>query len=130
VQLSGSLACDATLQAAMVNMDQSSKNVASAAFIGAYMLLLVVLRPFQELKIMVRLAPSSPLPHQCRDRSRSLNWAHPCHICTGTGLAPATSAPEMGSALRCASLPWYRACVLHADHLRCCRSSMHEHSPH
>ena len=41
----------------MVNMDQSSKNVASAAFIGAYMLLLVVLRPFQELKIMVRLAP-------------------------------------------------------------------------
>ena len=33
----------------MVNMDQSSKNVASAAFIGAYMLLLVVLRPFHEL---------------------------------------------------------------------------------
>ena len=57
MQRSGSLACDATLQAAMVNMDQSSKNVASAAFIGAYMLLLVVLRPFQELKIMVRLAP-------------------------------------------------------------------------
>ncbi len=25
------------------------------------------------------------------------NWAHPCHICTGTGLAAATSAAEQGS---------------------------------
>ena len=29
----------------------------------------------------------SRLPHLYRD------WAHPCHICTGTGLIPATSAP-------------------------------------
>ena len=35
----------------------------------------------------------SPLPHLHRD------WAHPCHICTGTGLAPATSAPGLGSPL-------------------------------
>jgi hypothetical protein len=27
---------------------------------------------------------SSPLPHLHRD------WARPCHICAGTGLAPAT----------------------------------------
>jgi hypothetical protein len=38
------------------------------------------------------LAPGlgSPLPHLHRD------WAHPCHICTGTGLTPATSAPALG----------------------------------
>ena len=36
----------------------------------------------------------SPLPHLHRD------WARPCHICTGTGLAPATSAPEPGSPLQ------------------------------
>ncbi len=33
----------------------------------------------------------SPLPHLCRD------WAHPCHICTGSGLDPATSASGLGS---------------------------------
>ena len=32
----------------------------------------------------------SPRPHLRRD------WAHPCHICTGTGLTPATSAPGLG----------------------------------
>jgi E3 ubiquitin-protein ligase UBR3 len=26
------------------------------------------------------------------------DWAHPCHICTGTALTPATSAPGLGSA--------------------------------
>ena len=26
-------------------------------------------------------------------------WARPCHICTGTGLASATSAPRLGSPL-------------------------------
>ena len=30
------------------------------------------------------------MPHLHRD------WTHPCHICTGTGLAPATSAPGLG----------------------------------
>ena len=33
----------------------------------------------------------SPLPHRHRD------WARPCHIGTGTGLTPATSAPGPGS---------------------------------
>jgi hypothetical protein len=33
------------------------------------------------------------VPHLHRD------WARPCHICTGTGLAPATSAPGLGSPL-------------------------------
>jgi hypothetical protein len=32
-------------------------------------------------------------PHRHRD------WAHPCHIGTGTGLTPATSAPGLGSPL-------------------------------
>jgi hypothetical protein len=35
----------------------------------------------------------APLPHLHRD------WAHPCHICIGTGLTPATSAPGLGSPL-------------------------------
>ena len=28
------------------------------------------------------------------------DWAHPAHICTGTGLTPAPSAPGLGSPLR------------------------------
>ena len=32
-------------------------------------------------------------PHQRQD-----DWAHPCHICGGTGLTPPTSAPGLGSA--------------------------------
>jgi hypothetical protein len=28
-------------------------------------------------------------------------WAHPCHICTRTGLKPATSAPGLGRGLAC-----------------------------
>ena len=35
----------------------------------------------------------SPLPRLHRD------WAHPCHICIGTGLTPATSASGRGSPL-------------------------------
>ncbi len=35
-------------------------------------------------------APARPLPHLFRDS------AHPCHICTGTGLTPPTSAPGLG----------------------------------
>ncbi len=35
----------------------------------------------------------SRLPHLLRD------WAHPCHICSGTGLAPPTSAPGLGPPL-------------------------------
>jgi hypothetical protein len=34
----------------------------------------------------------SPLPHLHRD------WAHPCHICAGTGLTAATSAPGLQEA--------------------------------
>ena len=32
-----------------------------------------------------------------RAASASGDWAHPCHICTGTGLIPPTSAPGLGS---------------------------------
>ena len=35
----------------------------------------------------------SPQPLMHRD------WAHPCHICTGAGLAPTTSAPGLASPL-------------------------------
>ena len=35
--------------------------------------------------------PGPPPPHLRRD------WAHPDHICAGTGLTPATSAPGLGS---------------------------------
>ena len=104
-------------------MDQSSKNVASAAFIGAYMLLLVVLRPFQELKIMVRLAPrrfhinvetgalpelGSPLPHLHRD------WARPCHICTGNGLGTPLRFTAMVSRMCPACGPFALLSQLHA----------------
>jgi hypothetical protein len=40
-----------------------------------------------------RSSPGLPLPHPHRD------WAHLCHIRTGTGLTPATSAPGLGSPL-------------------------------
>jgi hypothetical protein len=40
---------------------------------------------------LVALLKGSPLPHLRRD------WAHPRHICAGTGLSPATSAPGLGS---------------------------------
>ena len=36
-------------------------------------------------------ARAPTLPHMHRD------WAHPCHICRGTGLTPATYAPGLGS---------------------------------
>ena len=29
--------------------------------------------------------------------SRSIRWVHPCHVCTRTGLTPATSVPGLGS---------------------------------
>jgi len=45
-----------------------------------------------------------PLPHVHRDRAR------PCHICTGTGLAPATSAPGLGSPLPHLRRDWARPC--------------------
>ncbi len=37
----------------------------------------------------------SPLPRL------HLDWAHPCHICTGNGLTPATSAPGLGALSEC-----------------------------
>jgi hypothetical protein len=36
-------------------------------------------------------APARATPHLHQ------NWAHPCHICTGTGRTPATAAPALGS---------------------------------
>jgi hypothetical protein len=46
-----------------------------------------------------------PLPHLRRD------WAHPCHICAGTGLTPATSAPGLGSQLPHVPRDWVRICT-------------------
>ena len=39
-------------------------------------------------------------PHLHRD------WAHPCDICTGTGLTPATFAPGLGARFWCLPIPW------------------------
>jgi hypothetical protein len=44
------------------------------------------------------------LPHLHRD------CAHPCHICTGTGLTPATSALGLGSPLPAGTLRHDRSC--------------------
>ncbi len=38
------------------------------------------------------------------------DWAHPCHICAGTGLIPATSAPRLG----------WRAQSRHCSHSHIC----------
>ncbi len=46
----------------------------------------------------------SPLPHLRRD------WAHPCHICAGTGLTPATSAPGLGPPLPHLRRDWAHPC--------------------
>ncbi len=43
-------------------------------------------------RLFVSPGLGSPPPHLHRD------WAWPRHICTGTGLGPATSAPGLGSA--------------------------------
>jgi hypothetical protein len=40
--------------------------------------------------------PVDSLDQEARPRLRR-DWAHPCHIRTGTGLTPATSAPGLGS---------------------------------
>ena len=48
----------------------------------------------------LRLSPSVPYPRR--------DWAHPGHICTGTGLAAATSAPG----LRAQALNKYKADVV------------------
>ena len=53
-------------------------------------------------------ASHTPVPHLHRD------WAHRCHICTGTGLTPATSAPGLGSPLPHLHRDWARSC----PHLR------------
>ena len=50
----------------------------------------------------------SPRPHLHRD------WAHPCHICTRTGPAPATSAPGLVG----------RRCVVYADAAKLARSDV------
>ncbi len=39
-------------------------------------------------------AASTPRTHE---RARAHGWAHPVHLCTGTGLTPSTSAPGLGS---------------------------------
>ncbi len=51
-----------------------------------------------------------PLPHLRRD------WAHPCHICTGTGLTPAfvqhaTAALQCDVVVACAGEWAHMACA-------------------
>ncbi len=65
----------------------------------------------REARVLIGRTPAtsapvlgSPLPHLRRD------WAHPCHICTGTGLAPATSAPRLGAPLPHLRRDWARPC--------------------
>jgi hypothetical protein len=50
----------------------------------------------------MRTGTGPTLPHLHRD------WARPCHICTGTGLAPPTSAPGLGSPLPHLHRDWAR----------------------
>jgi hypothetical protein len=45
-----------------------------------------------------------PVPHLHWD------WARPCHVCTGTGLNPATSAPGLGSILPRLHRDWAHPC--------------------
>ena len=62
--------------------------------------------------------PGSPLPHPHWDKvpHPHRNWAHPCHIRTGTGPTPATSAPGLGSPLTSApGLGPYPRPHLHRD---------------
>jgi hypothetical protein len=47
---------------------------------------------------------NSPLPHLHRD------WAHPCHICTRTGLTPATFALGLNSPLPHLRRDWAHPC--------------------
>ena len=49
-------------------------------------------RSRQRERATLRNAHRATCKAPCRD------WAHPCHICTGTGLTPATSAPGLGLA--------------------------------
>ena len=50
------------------------------------------------------LASGGPLPHLLQD------WARPCHICSKTGLALATSAPGLSSPLPHLCRDWARPC--------------------
>jgi hypothetical protein len=71
----------------------------------------------------------SPLPPQHLNR----NWAHPCHICTGTGLTPAIPVPTLGSPDHIALgfwIPWIGLGSLqphlHRDSDPLCRSDVYE----
>jgi hypothetical protein len=61
---------------------------------------------------------ASQLPHLHR------GWAHPCHICTGAGLTPATSAPGLGSPLPHLHRDWAHPCHICTGaglaHAHCC----------
>ena len=64
----------------------------------------------------------SPLPHPHQD------WAHRCHICTGTGLAVATSVPGLGSPLPHLHRNWanghkFAACASRVGNRSCIRVS-------
>ena len=55
------------------------------------------------------LPHSAPGPGSLLSQLRR-DCAHPCHICAGTGLTPATSAPGLGSPLPAGTLRHDRSC--------------------
>ena len=77
---------------AQAEVERSSDAVPPAAAAAAPV---VVAAPKKEL-------PMSPLCQKLMAltvRRQRRGWARPSHICTGTGLAPPTSAPGLGSPL-------------------------------
>ncbi len=52
-----------------------------------------------------------PVPHLRRSGRRCSLVPTPSHACTAAGLAPATSAPRLGSRLRCRRAPGCRHVV-------------------
>jgi hypothetical protein len=59
-------------------------------------------------------ARARPFPHNRlpKNRTGAFVWAHPCHICTGTGPTPAPSASGQEAVF-----------FLRPSHFVCCRSS-------
>jgi hypothetical protein len=70
-------------------------------------------RPYDVRKRARQTRDRSPLPHLLRD------WARRCHICSGTGLVAAASAPGMGSSLPHLRRDWARRCHIFAGTRSC-----------
>ena len=83
--------CDANLGSAGLIVATASGTSMSTPVVAANALL--VRQYFEEGWYPSGSRLGSPLPHLRRD------WAHPSHICAGTGRTPATSAPGLGPPL-------------------------------